>query len=171
MDDRQFDALSRRHASRLLTGGVLAGLLAHMPIGVSLAKKKGKKKKKGCKPGTKLCNLTGKCIPESACCGDSVACDRCAAAICLGGVCDCAPGFIRSNGACGFFRDCLSAGEVVDSLSDCCSDETVYDPGAGQRYCAAGKENCLAPNDCVSGGPCRGFMCPELYASITGGGC
>jgi hypothetical protein len=33
-----------------------------------------------------------------------------------------------------------------------------------------GKENCITDFDCLSG-PCRGFMCPELYNSITGGGC
>jgi hypothetical protein len=70
---------------------------------------------------------------------------------------------------CGTFRNCLSTGELCTTNFDCCSEQCI-DVGSGQSQCVPGTENCLTDFDCTSG-PCRGFMCPELYRRLTGGAC
>ncbi len=170
MDPTRFDALTRavrtRHARRGAVATLLGGAAGLLWVGSPAAKKKGKKK--GCKAGTKKCGSA--CIPPTACCTANE-CDRCARESCQGGVCDCAAGFIRSNGVCGRFLACKSTGELTTDAADCCSGESIIEVDSGQERCLPGTFLCITPIDCVGGGPCRGFMCPKQYQSVVGGGC
>jgi hypothetical protein len=178
VDANRFDSVTRalqagsprRAALSLLLGGAL-GLTSLADGAAKKGKGKGKgkgKKKKKCGNGKKLCG--NRCIAQTDCCTDSD-CNRCAREICQDGVCDCHPSLIRSNGVCGTFTGCKSAGLIVQDSFECCSDEAFTDQESGQTRCLPGKFECIVPLDCVSGGPCRGFMCPELYVSHVGSGC
>jgi hypothetical protein len=173
MDGERFDSWTRRRVGTV-AGGVLATLLLGTATSIPVdAKKKGKKggKKKGgkkkCGSGQKLCDA--QCIPQADCCNDSD-CNRCAREICQGGVCGCHPNLIRSNGVCGSFISCSSVGQIVSNAFECCSDEAFPDD-IGQLRCLSGKFNCNVSLDCADKGPCRGFMCSDLYNSLVGGGC
>jgi hypothetical protein len=188
LDAKQFDSLTRafsRGASRrgVLTG-LVATLLATLPLpighGETAAKKKvkGKKKKKkgnGCPNGQKECfsvrSFAGgiggrRCIPQNQCCDDfDCSSFNCANEFCLAdGTCGCPPGWTKHNGRCGLFPNCKSTGAVVTSPTECCSGDTIYENN--QNLCYPGTSACLADADCLLapiGGPtgtfCRGFQC------------
>jgi hypothetical protein len=163
-------ASGRRGVLRALAGAALAGTGSHLTGDDSEAKrklhraKKGKKPK-GCKRGQKRCGLT--CIAQSACC-TSKDCVYCAGEVCQADhTCRCNVGTSQFNGVCGFQPDCLS---VPDNTGNgpikCCSRNAQYEVDSDSWTCLPGKENCLSEADCA-GGPCRGFMCPELYHQVT----
>lgn len=184
MDHQHFDRVARslamgtprRTVVGLMAGGLLGSGVAALLSPDAVVGKKGKHKGKGhgkgkgsakkCKAGTQPCN--GGCIPSTDCCnGDS--CDTCALEICENGQCGCTGGRVRSKGVCGFVPQCKSVGLTCANDDECCSRSCSIFDGASLR-CDKGTELCIVDLDCVSGN-CRGFMCPEFYASATGGTC
>lgn len=158
MDGTRFDQLvshfaqpeSRRGLLRILPAGALSGLLA--VTGTDAKKRKNKKK----------CGGKGRCCKTKDC-------NRCARELCNKGRCQCSKKFKRQNGVCGRPPQCLSVGSVCNDNFDCCSDECIQVDGP-QKRCVPGTFQCITDFDCVSG-PCRGFMCPELYRANVGEGC
>jgi hypothetical protein len=183
MESNRFDSLVRalpqKESRRGVVLGLVGGVLGGLGVRESSAKHhgnggnggKGKGKEKGCGKGQRQCGKG--CIPTSQCCpftlGGTEECDPCTRQVCQEGVCACSPDFIVQNGVCGAFLNCLSTAELRTSSSDCCSEQCV-DVGNGQSWCMPGTEDCITDFDCVSG-PCRGFLCLELYRSLTGGAC
>jgi hypothetical protein len=152
-----------RGALSLLSGNV-SEAKGKKGKGKEKGKGKGKGGKKKCGKGKKPCN--GQCIAASSCYTDKD-CNVCALEICQDGMCGCHPSRIRVDGVCGEFPHCQPAGAIVNSESECCSDEAVLDIESGQIRCLPGDFQCLTLIDCTNKAPCRGYMCPGLYNSHT----
>lgn len=181
MDGKSFDQLTRslksratRRSSLFLGLAALTGAGSRAPHAEAGDKKKNKnknknkkKKKKTCGKGERLCAATNTCVAGvGGCCSDAE-CPACEAKFCVEGSCQCPGNTILHNGVCGLFTQCKSTGERSTDFHglDCCSDNSEAD-GNGNSFCVPGTGVCLADADCKSG-PCRGFMCPELYNVVT----
>ena len=178
MDGGTFDQLTRSLKSRAMRRsslilGLAALTMAGSPDrqaeagGKKKPKPKKKKKKKMCGKGERLCAATNTCVAGvGGCCSDTE-CSVCEAKFCVQGTCQCYGNTILHNGVCGLFTQCKSTGERSTDFHglDCCSDNSEAD-GNGNSFCVPGTGVCLADADCKSG-PCRGFMCPELYNVVT----
>lgn len=183
MDQQHFDHLARALAQRrsrrtlgLLGAGILgAGSLSGLPVSLVQAKRKKKRKKKPavlreCPGGTKRCGE--QCVPSTGCCSDSD-CNRCKQEVCLSNLCTCKSGQIRGSATvCGVpVTGCLPVGGFTTSPTLCCSGNGL---ASGDEelpiVCVPGVSTCNDDSGCFSG-PCKGFMCPELYAGTVGPGC
>jgi hypothetical protein len=154
MDPLRFDTVTREltRSRRGALAAVVGGTLGLLGLAETAGKKgKGKGKKKPKKPK--------KCTPGI--------CDICTFQVCVNGTCGCAPGNTEQGGVCGSLRQCLSAIQICSTDTDCCSGKCNLSDGANLR-CNYSTTNCNIDYDCLDGGPCRGFLCPEEYRRLSG---
>ena len=124
-----------------------------------------------CPTMQKLCN--GRCIDKSRCCTDAD-CDKCKLQTCQNETCACKPGLTPdAQGFCGPPIGCIPANATTTEPGVCCSRQATqitFVPPILFR-CDPGVQFCVSPADCVDGAPCRGMMCPAVYAQVAGEGC